>query len=115
MASTSIRNLVSHVASILYANFRAVPENWQTPKLLPKGCHSLLQLILTTAGSHVKTILRDFFLNEDYISLYCFTGTAKNDNHNNIWSRVKEELILNRNKDYIWRDDDTDVGGMQGD
>ena len=53
MASISIRNLVSHVASILYANFRAVTEKWQTPKLLPKGCHSILHLILTTTGSHV--------------------------------------------------------------
>ena len=41
MASTSIRNLASHLAAVTYANLRHVTEKWNAPKRLPIGCVKL--------------------------------------------------------------------------
>ena len=41
MASTSVRNLASHIAAVAYSNFIPVAEKWVTPKGLPsKFCAS---------------------------------------------------------------------------
>ena len=43
MASTSVRNLVSHLAEISNSNFRLVPEKWACPKKLPIDYTSLIK------------------------------------------------------------------------
>ena len=66
---------------------------------------------MDTIGANVKTISTTFLLNNYYSNQYYFAGTPNNDIYNNGWSRVKEESLINRNKDSTWCDDD-DLGGV---
>ena len=99
IASTSVINLASHIAVVVYPNFRPVPKKWSTPKGLPKGCHKLLSLIFETTGAHAQPTSPMYLLNEDCRSQYYFVGCADKYRHNNGWSKVKEESIIDRNKD----------------
>ena len=105
MASTSIRNLASHIAAVSYANFRPITEKWVYPKHLPVGCRKLLNLLNQVTGSFFKPINPSYLLNEDCSSQYYFSGTSTSDPHSNGWSRVTTESIVNRNKDSIWKND----------
>ena len=65
MASTSVRNLSSHIAAVAYANFIPVSDKWNTPKGLSLGSHKMLQLLKQVTGSHFKPIHPAYLLNED--------------------------------------------------
>ena len=45
MASTSIRNLMSHIAAIAFAHYRATGTKWEGPKGLGKGAKELLDIV----------------------------------------------------------------------
>ena len=107
MASTSVRNLASHIAAVAYANFMPVSEKWIGPKNLPKGCQEMLSLLTRVTGNHFKPIHPAFLLNEDCSSQYYFSGTTKNDSANNGWSRVDTDSLITRKKDAIWSPDES--------
>ena len=107
MASTSVRNLASHIAAVAYANFIPVTEKWTGPKNLPTGCQEMLLLLTRVTGNHFKPIHPAYLLNEDCSSQYYFCGTAKNDSANNGWSRVDTDSLIARKKDAIWSPDES--------
>ena len=110
MASTSVRNLASHLAAVSYSNFRPVPEKWCFPKKLPKGSSVLLDMMLNVTGAHFKPIFHAYILNEDCTSQYYFAGTSSNYK----WARVTKNTIQNRNKDSMWSNTDSIDGICKG-
>ena len=83
MASTSVRNLASHIAVVAYSNFRPISEKWSAPKKLPKGSLLLLKLMKDITGSYFRPIFPAYLLNEDCSIHYYFSGTAVDDPTNN--------------------------------
>ena len=63
MASASVRNLASHIAAVVYANFIPVPDKWIPPKGLAKGALKLIELLKGVTGAHFKPILHSYLLN----------------------------------------------------
>ena len=58
MASTSVRNLGSHLCAISYSNFRPTTEKWHHPKNISRGAKELLKLMKDVTGSHFKPIYK---------------------------------------------------------
>ena len=107
MASTSVRNLASHIAAVAYANFIPVVEKWNIPKGLPRGCIKLISMLKLVTGSHFRPIHPAFLLNEDCSSQYYCSGSIKNDSKNNGWSRVTTQSLKCRDRDSLWTADET--------
>ena len=75
MASTSIRNLVNHIAIVSYSNFISVAEKWEQPKNLANVTH-FFYIIEKVIGTHIKPVHPVFLLNEDSSSQYYYVGTS---------------------------------------
>ena len=114
MASTSIRNLISHIAAICYSNFRPVPEKWVGPKKLPIGCVQLLKMMKYVTGAHFKPLFSACILNKDCSSQYYVAGTLHDDHINNRWLRVTTNSLTNRNKDSMWSNNESNEGVCKG-
>ena len=79
MASTSVRNLASHLCVVAYSNTRPTTEKWKQPKYLSRGAIELLKLLKNVTGSHFRPMLPAYILNEDCSSQYYFSSTQIND------------------------------------
>ena len=75
MASTSVRNLASHIAAVAHANFIPVPEKWIPPKGMAKGVVLFIKLLKDVTGAHFKPVESTYLLNEDCSSQYYCSGT----------------------------------------
>ena len=102
MASTSLRNLVSHLTAVSYSNCRPIDEKWPCPQNISQGSCKLLGIKLRVTSAHFKPIFPAYILNEDCSSQYYFVSNSGKDSQNNIWARVITESLVNRNKDSIW-------------
>ena len=114
MATTPVRSLASHIATVAHASFRSMKEAWTFTKGLPTGCRKLMKLIENTTGAHHKPVNPAYLLNEDYSSQYYFAGPSRKNNINNTWERITEESLFNRNKDFMWCEDNDDSGICKG-
>ena len=108
MASTSIRNLISHIAAVAYSNFIFVADEWEQPKNLSKGAVDFINLIEKVIGSHIKPIHPAFLLNEDCSSQYYYAGTSIDSKNTTKMGRVDTQSLVDRNKSSIWRNADTE-------
>ena len=68
MASTSVRNMASHIAAISYANFIPCCEKWIGPQGLPRGCKKLLEIMKLATGAHFQLVIPSILLNKDCTS-----------------------------------------------
>ena len=91
MASTSVRNLASHIAAVAYANFIPCAEKWVVPKGLPIGCLKMIDMLKKVTGAHFQPIKPAYILNGDCSSQYYCSGISSGDSGNNKWSRVTTE------------------------
>ena len=67
--STSIRNLVSHIAAVVYLYFTPQEDQWAGSKHTIEGVWEFMRIIKQVTGTNVETINPAFLLNT-YFSLY---------------------------------------------
>ena len=114
MASTSIRNLLSHIAAISYSNFRPAVDKWEQPNHLTKGAKDYISIIEKVIGAHIKPIHPAYLLNEDCSSQYYYAGTATDSKKQSKLARATTQTLLDRNKSSIWRNADTEDRTCKG-
>ena len=94
MASTSVRNLMSHIGAVAYSNFYPCATRWSSFYKVSKGAQEFMDLIQTVTGTFVQPINPAFLLNEDCSSQYFYSGIAPNTNKDKSYSRVKVIKII---------------------
>ena len=107
MASTSVRNLLSHICAIAYSNFFPCALRWHEYYKVTKGAQEFMDIIQMVTGTFVQPINPAFLLNEDCSSQYFYSGIAPNRNKDKTYSRVKVDAIDDRNRSSIWINGDS--------
>ena len=107
MASTSVRNLLSHICAIAYSNFFPCKTRWHGYYKVTKGAQEFIDIIQMVTGTFVQPINPAFLLNEDCSSQYFYSGIAPNRNKDKSYSRVKVDAIDDRNRSSIWINGDS--------
>ena len=107
MASTLVRNLMSHIGAVAYSNFSPSTTRWEFYYKVTKGAREFIDIIESVTGTFVKPINPAFLLNEDCSSQYFYSGIAPNTNKDNSYSRVKVDAIDDRNRSSIWINGDS--------
>ncbi len=90
MASTSLRNLVSHMLTVGLVHF--TPGKFKRPENLSPGAIKFLDLMKAATGIEMKPIHPWQIINYDASSYYAFLGT-RNDNGIDEWGRISEGAI----------------------
>ena len=80
MASTSVRNLLSHICAISYSNFFPCALRWHGYYKVTKGAQEFMDIIQMVTGTFVQPINPEFLLNEDCSSQYFYCGIPPNTN-----------------------------------
>ena len=91
MASTSIRNLMSHILTVGLVHF--VPGKFERPENLSPGAVRFLNLMKEATGIEMKPIYPWQVMNYDASSYYAFLGTLVDDSANDEWVRISEGAI----------------------
>ena len=91
MASTSLRNLVSHVLTVGLVHF--IPGKFERPENLSPGAIKFLDLMKEATGIEMKPIHPYQVINFDASSYYAYAGTVVDDSANDEWVRISEGAI----------------------
>ena len=65
MASTSVRNLMSHICAIAYSNFSPCRTRWEHYYKVSKGAQEFMDTIQNVTGTYVQPINPAYLLNKD--------------------------------------------------
>lgn len=107
MASTSFKNLMSHISAVAYSIFSPCVTRWEHFYKASLGAQELMTIIQSVTGVYVKPIHPEFLLNEDCSSRYFFSGKAPNTSKDKSYLSVNVAAIDDRNRSSIWINTDS--------
>ena len=105
MASTSIRNLLAHIAVVSFVHFILSTFKWPHLRNLSDGAKQFILILERTFAAPFKPRPPHHIFNTDTTSQYYYTGVKKIENKK-LFTRVNKNALENKSSHSLWKDSD---------